>query len=104
MSPEQARGDVVDERADVYALGAVLYEVLAGSPPHADATPQAVLDRVIAGPPRPLAMVEQIRPHVMAPRHREPPCFVEHPVHVAGALGRRHRDLRVEQGHAGLGD
>ncbi|HSS03129.1 MAG TPA: protein kinase, partial [Kofleriaceae bacterium] len=57
MSPEQARGDVVDERADVYALGAVLYEVLAGMPPHADATPQAVLDRVIAGPPRPLPMV-----------------------------------------------
>jgi eukaryotic-like serine/threonine-protein kinase len=57
MSPEQARGDVVDERGDVYALGAVLYEVLAGSPPHADATPQAVLDRVIAGPPRPLQMV-----------------------------------------------
>jgi WD40 repeat protein len=57
MSPEQARGDVVDERADVYALGAVLYEVLAGSPPHADTTPQAVLDRVIAGPPRPLRMV-----------------------------------------------
>jgi len=57
MSPEQARGDVVDERSDVYALGAVLYEVLAGSPPHADTTPQAVLDRVIAGPPRPLPMV-----------------------------------------------
>jgi WD40 repeat protein len=62
MSPEQARGEiVVDERADVYAIGAVLYEVLAGSPPHADATPQAVLDRVIAGPPRPLPMVV---PHV----------------------------------------
>ncbi|HEX7839113.1 MAG TPA: serine/threonine-protein kinase, partial [Kofleriaceae bacterium] len=57
MSPEQARGDVVDERADVYALGAVLYEVLAGCPPHADTTPQAVLDRVIAGPPRPLVVV-----------------------------------------------
>jgi WD40 repeat protein len=67
MSPEQARGDVVvDERADVYALGAVLYEVLAGSPPHADATPQEVLDRVIAGPPRPLPMVVPAVPGELA--------------------------------------
>jgi WD40 repeat protein/serine/threonine protein kinase len=66
MSPEQARGGVVDERADVYALGAVLYEVLAGAPPHADTTPQAVLDRVIAGPPRPLAMVVPSVPDELA--------------------------------------
>jgi eukaryotic-like serine/threonine-protein kinase len=66
MSPEQARGDLVDERADVYALGAVLYEMLAGSPPHADITPQAVLDRVIAGPPRPLTMVVPAVPGELA--------------------------------------
>lgn len=54
MSPEQARGDLVDERADVYAIGAVLYELLAGAPPHVDTTPQATLDRVLAGPPLPL--------------------------------------------------
>ncbi len=61
MSPEQARGETVDERADVYAIGAVLYELLAGIPPHCDETPQATLDRVIAGPPRPVAMMT---PHV----------------------------------------
>jgi WD40 repeat protein len=55
MAPEQARGELVDERADVYAIGAVLYELLAGKAPHVDTTPQAMLDRVIAGPPTPLS-------------------------------------------------
>lgn len=35
MAPEQARGDEVDERADVYAIGALLYYVLSGTPPFA---------------------------------------------------------------------
>jgi eukaryotic-like serine/threonine-protein kinase len=66
MAPEQARGEIVDERADVYAIGAVLYELLAGKAPHADITPQAVLDRVIAGPPAPLAQVADDAPDELA--------------------------------------
>ncbi len=61
MSPEQARGEVVDERGDVYAIGTVLYELLAGTAPHADTTPQATLERVLAGPPKP---VDCAVPHV----------------------------------------
>ena len=55
MAPEQARGEAVDARADVYALGAILYEVLSGRAPVGGDSAQEILDRVLAGPPLPLA-------------------------------------------------
>jgi tetratricopeptide (TPR) repeat protein len=54
MAPEQARGEAVDERVDVYGLGALLYHALAGQPPYSGATAQELLGRVIGGPPRAL--------------------------------------------------
>jgi serine/threonine protein kinase len=55
MSPEQAAGQRdVDPRSDIYALGAVLYEMLAGQPPFTGSSAQAVLKRVISEDPRPL--------------------------------------------------
>jgi len=63
MPPEQAHAVPVDERADVYALGAILYHLLAGEPPYRAPTTREVLRAVKTGPPRP---VEQLAPH--APR------------------------------------
>lgn len=53
MSPEQIRGEEVDGRADVYALGAVLYEMLTGRPPFEGASDWAILRAQIEDTPRP---------------------------------------------------
>jgi len=49
MPPEQARGQRVDARADVYAIGALLYHVLAGRPPITGKTLAIALEEAIAG-------------------------------------------------------
>jgi tetratricopeptide (TPR) repeat protein len=51
MAPEQARGDTeVDARADLYGLGATLFEMIAGRPPHVGPTPIAILARLVTTP------------------------------------------------------
>ncbi|MEC7984753.1 MAG: bifunctional serine/threonine-protein kinase/formylglycine-generating enzyme family protein [Myxococcota bacterium] len=53
MAPEQARGEVdkIDQRTDVYGLGAILYEILSGRCPYGGASFRQVLNKVILGPP-----------------------------------------------------
>ena len=60
MSPEQARGEELDARADVYSLGAMLYEVLVGEPPHTGDSAAQILDSALAGLPAP---IERYQPH-----------------------------------------
>ncbi|MGH7298745.1 MAG: serine/threonine-protein kinase, partial [Polyangiaceae bacterium] len=51
MSPEQVRSDAVDARADVYALGAVMFRCLVGHPPFAGAHQVAILAKIVLEPP-----------------------------------------------------
>ncbi len=68
MSPEQAMGErEITPRSDVYALGAVLYEMLTGEPPFTGNTAQAVVARVLTESPRPLGTQRHTIPrHVEA--------------------------------------
>jgi Tol biopolymer transport system component len=68
MSPEQAMGErEITPRSDVYALGAVLYEMLTGEPPFTGHTAQAVVARVLTESPRPLGTQRHTIPrHVEA--------------------------------------
>jgi Tol biopolymer transport system component/tRNA A-37 threonylcarbamoyl transferase component Bud32 len=68
MSPEQAMGArEVTARSDVYALGAVLYEMLTGDPPFTGSTAQAIVARVVTESPRPLLPQRHtIPPHIEA--------------------------------------
>jgi tRNA A-37 threonylcarbamoyl transferase component Bud32 len=72
MSPEQATADrELDGRSDVYALGAVLYEMLTGEPPHTGPTTQSVIAKLLTEEPRPvLAGRPTVPPHVAAAVHK----------------------------------
>jgi eukaryotic-like serine/threonine-protein kinase len=63
MSPEQASADRdVSPRSDIYALACVLYEMLAGDPPHTGPTAQAVLMRILTEEPRDVSEVRRSVP------------------------------------------
>ncbi len=54
MSPEQARGDAIDERSDIFAVGILLYECLSGSPPFGGQTLSEVVKAITDGIPAPI--------------------------------------------------
>ena len=66
MSPEQCLGQRVGARSDLYSLGVVLYEMLAGRPPFIDPLPSAVLVKQATAPPPPLPQLRHDIPKQLA--------------------------------------
>jgi serine/threonine protein kinase len=85
MSPGVAAGDAEDTRCDIYAFGALLYEMLTGDPPYAGRSLQEIRRQILAGPPKPI-------------QERNPAADAGLRAVAEGAMARELRDRYADMG------
>jgi serine/threonine protein kinase/Tol biopolymer transport system component len=101
MSPEQARGDEVDTRTDLWSLGVVLYEMLAGRRPFRGEREQAVIFSILNESPEPLATVRpQVPPELARLVTR---LLSKNPAERYASIDEPLAELRSLRGETGTG-
>ncbi len=105
MSPEQARGEALDHRSDLFSLGSVLYAMCTGNPPFQGSSPFVVLREVTEGRHRPIQEINPKIPpeliavidHLLA---KNPDDRIQSAAEVADLLGQAWARLPVDLAHA----
>jgi formylglycine-generating enzyme required for sulfatase activity len=98
MSPEQCRGEALDARADVYSLGAIVYEMLAGVPPFTAETPTGLIARHLFDTASPLPPSAGVNPALEAVVMRALAKDREQRQRDASALARELREALQTSG------
>jgi eukaryotic-like serine/threonine-protein kinase len=98
MAPEQARGEALDHRADLFSLGSVLYAMATGRPPFEGSTPFVVLRAVTEQDPRPIHEINPAVPDWLVDaierlHEKHPDDRYQSAVDVAALLSRRLAEL-----------
>ena len=106
MSPEQIAGGTVDGRSDIYGLGCVLYELLAGQPPFVGANARAIFNRHHLDPVTPVSAARpEVAPHidhaVLRALAKEPEDRFKTVAEFLDALQVAHASQSVPQGVPG---
>ncbi|MCU0698620.1 MAG: protein kinase [Myxococcaceae bacterium] len=97
MSPEQAKAIVVDVRSDIYSLGLILYELLAGKPAFTGETPPIVMVKQVTEPPPPLPdwVPEELVELVMHMLEKDPAARPQKMSEVVERLEAMRRSLKT---------
>ncbi len=98
MSPEQARGEPIDSRTDLFSLGAVLYEMVTGTQAFGGSTTAVVYDSILNRAPRPIAHLNPLVPPrlevvIATALEKERDLRYQHASDLQAELRRIRRDL-----------